>query len=59
MAKLTLWNLKTDAPETIKGEPIIIETDRPEHTADQMLRNREVRDYEVRVSSEEELDVGM
>jgi hypothetical protein len=59
MAKVTLWNLKTDAPETIEGEPIIVETDRPEHTAEQMLRNREVRDYEARISLDQEQEIEM
>jgi hypothetical protein len=44
----------SQAPETIQGQPIIVETDRPEWTADQMLRNREVMHYEVIIAEIDE-----
>jgi hypothetical protein len=53
MKRVVLWNLQKNSPEELQGKPISVDTDNPEFTADQMLRNRNTQEYEVRIEDPE------
>lgn len=43
--RITLIDRKTVQPHLVDGWPVVVITERPEHTEEQLMRNRSPSDY--------------
>ena len=56
MYTVTLINIQTNKPHEVGGTPVIVPTDNPDFTSEQLLRNRDTKLFRVHIEKECEHD---
>jgi hypothetical protein len=56
MYTVTLINIQTNRPHEVGGTPVVVPTDNPDFTSQQLLRNRDTKLFRVHIEKECEHD---